>query len=543
MISNEFGCERDYIESIYRPIQRDILVAEYCSDNFGYINLVDLYYRKIDANAILIFLGICVVFPVLFMNIAAIADKYLATGMQDLARRFQMSATIAAVTLIAFANGAPDVLSSFANSGKSHGAFIALGSLFGAFIFSATLVVSNVIFAAKGPIKIPKFAILKELSFYLLSIVTVVIFGFLRVAGFPFVGAYLALYALYIAGTLVADRWDREAGKTEEQLRELQALADADENKRRQLVGQEQVLETKDAAEEEEGEEQTTEEEKQGFFDLVLKETVDLEAGILANLVLVPMYIMGLLTIPYLSNPLLKFPLLLLPVSLGMAFFAFVLVVAPHVGWVALIVGAAAGLAVLVLHLLKASQNVLAIVHEILSVLVAVAWMKVFSTLIIDAIAFLAFYFSINEVILSSLLLSAGNTIGDFFGNAALVKSGEEVMGAFACYSGQTFNNFIGFSINMVVQSIAALKEKLPVKFDIFAIDYYTENNGDDVPPPFGQYFLISVIACALLVIVVNFLYFPLAKYTLRKKFAYLSISIYGMFFLTSVIFGVVSGN
>ena len=49
--------------------------------------------------------------------------------------------------MIAIANGAPDILSSMGSSGKEGGSLIALGSLFGGFIFSACLVVSNVIFA------------------------------------------------------------------------------------------------------------------------------------------------------------------------------------------------------------------------------------------------------------------------------------------------------------------------------------------------------------------------------------------------------------
>jgi Ca2+/Na+ antiporter len=52
--------------------------------------------------------------------------------------------------LIAFANGAPDILSSLSSSGKEGGAYISLGALFGGFIFSATLVVSNVVLSAKG---------------------------------------------------------------------------------------------------------------------------------------------------------------------------------------------------------------------------------------------------------------------------------------------------------------------------------------------------------------------------------------------------------
>lgn len=88
------------------------------------------------------------------------------------------------------------------------------------------------------------------------------------------------------------------------------------------------------------------------------------------------------------------------------------------------------------MDLLKISQNTVEISYELISVFASIGWISIFSNLIIDFISFLAFYFSIDKVILASILLSAGNTIGDFFANAALAKTGEPVMGAFASYSG-----------------------------------------------------------------------------------------------------------
>ena len=86
--------------------------------------------------------------------------------------------------------------------------------------------------------------------------------------------------------------------------------------------------------------------------------------------------------------------------------------------------------------MIKLSENVLKIIWELISVFAAIGWISIFSAVIIDCITFLAFYFNISKLILSCLLLSAGNTIGDFFGNAALAKNGEPVMAAIASYSG-----------------------------------------------------------------------------------------------------------
>ena len=72
------------------------------------------------------------------------------------------------------------------------------------------------------------------------------------------------------------------------------------------------------------------------------------------------------------------------------------------------------------LHLFpyKFSQ-VFCIIYEIISVFAAIGWISIIANIIIDFISFIAFYFNLNEIILSALLLSAGNTVGDFFGNAA----------------------------------------------------------------------------------------------------------------------------
>lgn len=68
-----------------------------------------------------------IIFPICFMLVATIADKYLAVGMQNLSNKFGLSPTLAAVTLIAVANGAPDILGSLSVASKSSAAFITMG--------------------------------------------------------------------------------------------------------------------------------------------------------------------------------------------------------------------------------------------------------------------------------------------------------------------------------------------------------------------------------------------------------------------------------
>ena len=53
------------------------------------------------------------------------------------------------VTLIALANGAPDVMTAFVASGSGEGILFAVGSIFGAGLVITTVVLGRVIFLSK----------------------------------------------------------------------------------------------------------------------------------------------------------------------------------------------------------------------------------------------------------------------------------------------------------------------------------------------------------------------------------------------------------
>lgn len=539
----QFGCERGAIESVRRFAQKTILISEYCSDNFTFINLVDMYYRSMGENAILIFLFICAVFPILFMCIAAVADKYLAQGMTDLAQRFKLSPAVAAMSLIAFANGAPDILATLGASGKAGGAFIAVGSLFGGFIFSSTLVVSNVVWNSPDQtVELPKLVILKELGCYMLAVICVIIFGFIKSAGYPFIGCYLTLYGAYVAATLYIEKISQN-DTTQKELDDLNITGELDDSSQGELNVTEPVetvdennnvttelqitMNDEDDVEEEEN-------KNKGFFDKVCDEMFEEENSLLDNVVLGPLMLAGMFTNCYLENPFMMFPFKFVIIGNSFIFMIYTLELLEMELLTLFIIGYSLGAFFLVLELIKLNAFYLEIIYEFISVFAAIGWISIFSGLVIDFIAFLAFYFSINEVILSSLLLSAGNTVGDYFGNAALAKNGEGVMALVAAYSGQIFNNFIGFSASMAASAGVGNTE-----FDIFALDYGKGlPEGEELPPPMGNYFLLIVILYVFVCIVISMIYYSMNKFVITNKFTSVLVILYGSFFLISLVFG-----
>ena len=452
MESSYFDCEREYIEQIRRVAQQNILIQVYCGKRFELYNLVDFYYRSLDQNAILMFLFICAIYPILFMFVAFVSDKYLAVGMQDLSDRFKLSPAIAAVTLIAFANGAPDVLSSLSASGEVGGELNALSSLYGGFIFSGTLVISNVIWNTNKELKLPKLAILKELFFYLISVFVIIAFGFRKKTGYIFIIAYLSVYVIYIFASLAIEKYDycEDNEDLEEDLEEQGRVEDSDVQDPNKLsVSKSKPFETTIAIEEQDGHMSKTKDQK-NILELIVDEVVDEEAGFLVNLIIMPLAITGMFTVSYLENPFIKTPIRYIIFSLSIAWIMINFELADINITSFLAIGFGIGIFFQILELLGVNKNLLEIVIEFISVFATIAWIKIFSDIIIDFITFLAFYFNVHKVILSAILLAAGNTIGDFFGNGALSKSGAAVMAGIASFSGQIFNNFIGFTCSII---------------------------------------------------------------------------------------------
>ena len=142
-------------------------------------------------------------------------------------------------------------------------------------------------------------------------------------------------------------------------------------------------------------------------------------------MVIMPLNFLGMFTVCYLENPLMKTPMKYLICAVSMVWALYFLELTPFSLLILSLIGAFIGFVTLLLDLAKVSENVLSIIFEMVSVFAAIGWISIVANVIVDFITFIAFYFNLNEIILSALLLSAGNTVGDFFGNAALAMKGE----------------------------------------------------------------------------------------------------------------------
>jgi sodium/potassium/calcium exchanger 6 len=74
---------------------------------------------------------------------------FLSTAITKIVETFNINQNIAAVTLLAFGNGAPDVISSLVASAEVEGIAFSISSLIGGGMFVTSFVLGAVVFRGK----------------------------------------------------------------------------------------------------------------------------------------------------------------------------------------------------------------------------------------------------------------------------------------------------------------------------------------------------------------------------------------------------------
>ena len=131
-------------------------------------NYTSFYYCSSIQSILFIVYTVWLFF--LFNLLAGTADEYLVPALTKLSNLLNLSPNIAGVTILAFANGAPDLFTSLAAfTGDSGGsADLGIGSLLGAGMFVTSMVFGAVIYVK--PFTSYRRPFLRDLIFYILSV-------------------------------------------------------------------------------------------------------------------------------------------------------------------------------------------------------------------------------------------------------------------------------------------------------------------------------------------------------------------------------------
>ncbi len=443
------SCTKAYLDSL----SGDALLAmiEQCSADYSVFDFLRMHYVWLAGKDYLIYLIIAALLVLLFFNIQLIADDYMAETIGSISRELRLAPSLAAVTLIALANGSPDIINAVVSSARPGGNEIAIGSLLGAFLFCSTLVVANVVHhQVLQEFAVDKFQFSKEVFFYLLQLGLLVFFGVLGRINYLCLALYFGVYVLYLALTVLF----REPAPADSLSDDLSDL----------VLSQQLEADDLDEAEDlerkpREGELQ--EQRRSRVVDytrsrIVKKYLWDAGANRLLGALLFPLKVLHFATIPNeflderaglsaLVRLYLKF------VSHGASIFMSCHLVF-RLDWRLSLVASLPLLAfVLLLEHCGRLSALEKYVTQALCLLSCVAWMQLSVQVILDCVYYLSFELVLEKVFLATVIISVGNTLADFFGNGSLARLGHEQMALLACFSGQFFNLSLGLLVNLLL--------------------------------------------------------------------------------------------
>lgn len=139
-------CTMQYLNTV-----PDICVAvrDVCGSVPESVNLLEIRYCFLN-NDILHIIAMVLLCMMAFYLLGNIADTFLTPVLTKVSDAMNLSESIAGVTLLAFANGAPDIIASItaadpATAGGGDGIYIGAGALFGACTFAGTCVLAHCI--------------------------------------------------------------------------------------------------------------------------------------------------------------------------------------------------------------------------------------------------------------------------------------------------------------------------------------------------------------------------------------------------------------
>ncbi len=189
------------------------------------VDYVSLFFCS-GAPLALVVMFVAVEMLMLFFLLGASADKFLVPALRFISDTLAIPADIAGITLMALANGAPDVFGTVV-AVKEFSYGISAGELLGAGLFVTTIVVGAVALVSKATVQ--QLPFLRDTGFYLLGIA---MFFFLVLDGFVSLLDACLMLLYYLAYVVFAGFFSfREARRRELGNVALPSSSDVDESK------------------------------------------------------------------------------------------------------------------------------------------------------------------------------------------------------------------------------------------------------------------------------------------------------------------------
>lgn len=234
------ACTHSYIfHGGFSPaFQCNVISQETCGEQVALLNFYNLYFCMLGSNPY-IFLAILICFVmIIFRYIGHAVEEYIAEGITEINKSLGLSESLAAVTLIAFAGGAGELITTMVAGDMEGGISYNIGHIFGSGLFIASVLLPLCGLVLKSDLVYSKTIIFRDVGFYLLTISVILAFALGGEITWVKSSILLGIYVLMVLATVFKDILTAHSEKKKEKLETIQE--DAIKSGKKNLVGDEE---------------------------------------------------------------------------------------------------------------------------------------------------------------------------------------------------------------------------------------------------------------------------------------------------------------
>jgi Ca2+/Na+ antiporter len=253
-LENQFEklCKHEYIyglESlkILPEFRCKVIGQNYCRDPHGLVNFYRPYFCELRENNLLFVLVAIFIIYLNFRYLALVIEEYCTVGIFRIKGKLGISQDLAGVTLIALTIGFGDVITAFIASDQLDGVLYNVGTIYGSGLFVGCCVVSTAIFHSKTKnIIIGEMVVKRDLSFYILTTVVVLIIGWIGEITWMSSVIMFFIYFCQVVFVMCEDRQKRQKKLRRKKSRASKSVTSTEVISNDSIISQEEKLKAHD---------------------------------------------------------------------------------------------------------------------------------------------------------------------------------------------------------------------------------------------------------------------------------------------------------
>lgn len=546
---SEPSCDRSSIYNLAKS-DRCAFVQDACADNVNVFELTAFYFCTLDENYWLMFLFSLVLIVLCFRVIGNISDEFLSISLGNISKRLGLSEALTGVTLLAYANGSPDIISSMVAGAEEGGALLSIGALYGASLFTCNFVYASVLHNSpdKDSVQLNKMLFLRDIGTFFIATTLLIFLGFLNLSTIWVSLILFTIYGVYVA---FVGYEEYKQNKAHPELAKLNSLGPNENGEPASPSIENESGENKVQLLEEANPDQDAEHDPKRhiggrgmarfFKQQSHKVSEKCSEGSLVDkaffVIEYPLELLMWITIPpgdqedYSCWIATFYPFTCLYAYLISTLQSLTPSVTVGGLSLPLIVWVLPVQFVLSAGIFKYTRNQdpkLPSVMMFFSAVMSVVWIYIVANVVMDILNLVQAISGFSKVFLGLTLLSLGNSLGDFFVDTALAKKGFTTMAFTGIFSGQLLNLLIGFSLNCLMSYISNSKSGADTTFHLFDRSLFSESK------QFLCFFVMAYSSLRLL----SYIFIGVSSgYSFAKWHKFLGLAVYSVFVLSFVFF------